>query len=353
MMNPTRRSPWSRGFTPVELLVVIAIIGVLVPLLLPAVQAAREAARRMSCSNNLKNLGLAVLTYESARGYLPNSHDYAPEEFSEPEKTNWVGPPGGKLAPSNGGPGYSGKGWIVEILPQIEQQAMHDTIIQALRANVNIAKGQFRSPKPGSSKGAGMSLPEIRPLMSNQLPILTCPSDPSSTLSEQIFHWIGVPVATTSYKGVLGDNVVWPSATIHTDGTYPDCHNNVSGCNGLLWRTAYFEPVKLKQVTDGLSNTFMVGESVVSQDFHSAAYFSDGDWASCNALLNYFIPADDATRVENEWYNQRGFRSLHPGGVQFVMADGSVHFIIEGIEHRVYRALATRNLGETISLADN
>src|SRR5258705_994589 len=113
-MNKRNRA----AFTLVELLVVIAIIGILVALLLPAVQAAREAARRMSCSNNIKNIGLACISYHDAKKHLPTSVGQWAEEVDRNHV--WIGPSGGSLSVANGGPGWSGKGWIVEILPYIE-----------------------------------------------------------------------------------------------------------------------------------------------------------------------------------------------------------------------------------------
>ena len=111
---------------------------------------------------------------------------------------------------------------------------------------------------------------------------------------------------------------------------------------------AYVDPVKLRTITDGQSNTFMIGESVVSQDHHSAALFADGDWATCSIPLNTFQPEGlDPDVVESNWWTGRSFRSLHPGGAQFVYADGSVHFVVEGVDHFTYRAFATRNGGET------
>jgi prepilin-type processing-associated H-X9-DG protein len=128
--------------------------------------------------------------------------------------------------------------------------------------------------------------------------------------------------------------------------------NNNEGCNGLFWRNAYYFELKLKDITDGQSKTFMVGEGVVSQDFHSAALFADGDWASCNVPLNFFLLGLDEQGVTDQWYQMRGFRSMHPGGAQFVMGDGSVQFVQEGIDHKTYRGLATRNGGEIVSVSN-
>jgi prepilin-type N-terminal cleavage/methylation domain-containing protein/prepilin-type processing-associated H-X9-DG protein len=347
--NATSATTCPRAFTLVELLVVIAIIGILVALLLPAVQAAREAARRMSCSNNLHNIAIAVLNFENAKKRLPYSWDMWAEEKDKDNGT-WIGPQGGKLDPKNGGPGYNGRGWMVEILPQMEEQASYDAIMQGLKNST----GDKKFNAPGPAAGNGMGHPSIRALLQRQLPWLTCVSDPSAQPSNKQIHWRPGYIATNSYKGVLGDNVVWPQATSHKNGTPIDCHNNLNslnnpkGCNGLFWRTAYWYELKLKHITDGQSKTFMVGECVVSQDNHSAALFADGDWASCNIPLNYFLQSE--ADVENNWYEVRGFRSLHPGGAQFALADGSVQFIQDSMDHNIYRAMATRSLGETYSI---
>ncbi len=94
----------------------------------------------------------------------------------------------------------------------------------------------------------------------------------------------------------------------------------------------------------------MVGESVVEQSYHSAALFADGDWASCGIPLNFFVPNATYETRQNWWQDARGFKSMHPGGAHFVMADGSVHFVSEGIDSLVYRGLATRNGGESVSV---
>ena len=114
------------AFTLVELLVVIAIIGILVSLLLPAVQAARAAARRTQCQNNLRNLGMGILNYESSQRSFPTSVGQWPEERQRttacsPPNGPWVGPPGGSQQGN-----YSGRGWIPMVLPYMEEQALHD-----------------------------------------------------------------------------------------------------------------------------------------------------------------------------------------------------------------------------------
>ncbi len=356
-MNTPPRCSRPRAFTLVELLVVIAIIGVLVALLLPAVQAAREAARRISCSNNLKQIGLSILNYESSLGHLPASHNMWPQEVTTDGGT-WLGPDNGTLHPNNGGPGYSGKGWLVDVMPFMEQSAAFDRIQTAIESSNG---RQFRVAAKG---GWGIGHNDIRDIIEAQQPWFTCPSDESAVANDQQFNdWRAakITVAATNYKGVLGDDEVWPQAGEWTaaqgfgsPGAQPlaDCHNSLNfgeGCNGLFWPTAYYFKLGLKDITDGQSNTFAVGESVVAQDHHSAAYYANGDWASCNAPLNFFN-IEDPEVIFNDWFKQRGFRSRHPGGAQFVFVDGSVHFVNEGIEHQVYRAFGSRNGGEVASL---
>jgi prepilin-type N-terminal cleavage/methylation domain-containing protein len=340
-----------RAFTLVELLVVIAIIGILVALLLPAIQAAREAARRMSCSNNIKNIGLACINYYDTNKHFPTSVGQWDESWE------WKFE-GGIYKQSNLPDALpntlTGKGWIVDILPHIEEQSMYDRIKTSGTGNFDPI---------GPTSGAGIGAMPLRDLLAVQKSWLSCPSDESARASDQQFYWGKngpVLTATTSYKGVAGDHVVckltsspgnpnctetpWP-----TLGSHPDCQNNAS-CNGLFFRNSWFKPVTLKKVTDGSSKSFMVGESVVSQDFHSAAYFADGSWGSCGIPLNFLLFGVTDTEIKNRWNEVRGFKSLHPGGAHFVMVDGSVHFASEGIDHNVYRGLATRAGGETGSV---
>ena len=328
MLNRDRRLA---AFTLVELLVVIAIIGILVALLLPAVQAAREAARRSSCTNNLKQIGLAIHNYHGAFNSFPISiHQWGEGDASATHDA------------------LSGKGWIPSILPQLEEQALYDQL------------------KPGFTSGAmldgkGMKDPQIATAMATPVEVLACPSDVSSQGTSTEQYWFEEqPVTVTNYKGSLGDSTIglrFGTIWRWQNPPHYDCHNyftssrGVDTCNGIFHRNSYQEPVSFKMVTDGTSKTFMLGESVVDQDYHSTAFFSDGDFAGVNQPLNYYPPNQDASAIRNDWMNTRGFRSLHPGGAHFAMVDASVQFVSESIDHeRVYRGLSTRDGGESVSV---
>ena len=300
------------GFTLVELLVVIAIIGILVSLLLPAVQTARDAARRAACSNNLRQIALAIHMYQDTAKYLPISISY-----------HHGGP--------NPSPEVNGKGWIVGILPMIEEQALFDQFVPCF-------KGNFGS-------GGGMLGQACRGAMATELAVLHCPTDGSVEGAHTTqFQWTGIPVSLTSYKGVIGDTRMGGSGSIHP-GTEPDCHNTV-GCNGLFYRQNYQEPIELKDITDGLSKTLMVGEDVAFHNHHATAFYCNGDYSSCHAPLNYKPNPPTPTH----WWNVISFRSMHPGGAHFALADASVKFFAEGIDYNLYRALSTRAGEELIEV---
>lgn len=330
---------------------VIAIIGVLVALLLPAVQAAREAARRSSCANNLHNLALAALNSADVSKRLPVSIHFELEDyecFGSP--VAWVGPAGGKNAVANGGPGLLGKGWIVDLLPQLEQQAAH----QRLTAQLKVDKAFEVEP----TSGLGLGHLNVRDIVATQLPFLACPSNESAQPTEDCFHWEGVRVGVTSYKGNIGSTAMTDGESRGSTtaeavpagfGALPDCHNTVE-TNGLFGRNTSIPPIALKHVSDGLSNTFLMGESVIAQDYHSAALFTDGDFATCGIPLNYFVNGVDAVDIkDNHWREGRGFKSRHQGGANFAMGDGSVRFVTDAIERLAYLGLATRAGEESVT----
>jgi prepilin-type processing-associated H-X9-DG protein len=171
---------------------------------------------------------------------------------------------------------------------------------------------------------------------------LHCPSDPGVlSLSTSQFQWNGIPVAGTSYKGVIGDTRLLNQAPTGS----PDCHNKVR-CPGMFWRHTWYSPISPASIRDGLSNTFAVGEDVVSANNHSTAYYSNGDWSSCHMSLNYFPNPP----TPNEWAWVQSFRSLHPGGAHFCFADGSVHFVSEMIDMTIYQGMATKSGRENVSI---
>lgn len=339
------------AFTLVELLVVIAIIGILVALLLPAVQSAREAARRMSCVNAMKNLALAVHNHHDAQGHFPISMGLT-EDFDGPE---------------GAGPAA---GWITQILPQIEEQILYDRLKEggAFKGEWRIGIG--RSPRPDHGLGSlenGISVPE---LMATQLTLLQCPSDQSvSQLSITQFGWTNVPVALTSYKGVIGDTVIldnlsagtaernplglFPSGIYDQPGLSADKEFDCIGdtrCKGIFFRQSWQKPVKFSKISDGTSKTFMIGENIPEYNLHSVAFYSDGDVCSCNYPINELVGLDPNDPSAVEVWRQRGsFSSFHPGGANFALADASVRFVSESVNNQFYRAGCTRNNDELIS----
>jgi prepilin-type N-terminal cleavage/methylation domain-containing protein len=311
------------GFTLVELLVVIAIIGILIALLLPAVQAAREAARRSQCSNNLKQIGLGILNYESGRKKFPTGVSYTvPTPMAS----------GFKVCDSTAGVSCSGVGWTVDILPYIELQPLYDSFAPCLQ-------GSFLS-------NGGMSKPACRVPLATQVSSFHCPAD-EAVLNLEVWNpqlqRVGVTQeAKTSYKGVAGDNKMTASSF---PGSTPDCLTSVN-CKGMFWLGAYMQPRRVKDISDGTSKTLMVGEDlVVHAPRTSAAYFANGDYAFCYVPLNY----KPNPPVPSEWYNNMGFRSNHPGIVQFALCDGSVRGLPETMDHNIYRAMSTRAGGEVVA----
>lgn len=298
-----RATQHKQGFTLVELLVVIAIIGILVALLLPAVQAAREAARRMQCSNNLKQLGVALHNYHDTHKSMPPG--FLPKRNANGAKTNdvnlWA--------------------WGALVLPFMEQQALHDKL------NV----GNNHLELISSTAGPGT----LKEVMQQAIPSFRCPSDvgPPKNTNRQRFNWAQTPpvagrrIATSNYLGVNG---AWN----------PDANGGRSQERGV-----FIEETgrRFRDITDGTSNVLMVGERRWQYKDNSGAIRTSGAGViygvrrrngvneRADALgggrprLNFDNSNDQNGRL-------RGFSSMHPGGAMFVLADGSVNFISETIE---------------------
>jgi prepilin-type N-terminal cleavage/methylation domain-containing protein/prepilin-type processing-associated H-X9-DG protein len=349
----------NRGFTLVELLVVIAIIGILVALLLPAIQAAREAARRSQCNSNLHNLVLAVLNFHDVKKHFPVDEDIY---LDPPDRLNlnngtWQGQPGDRIREADK---LGGGGWIVEILPQIEEQGLYDQFKPYLD------RPWQNTTKAGATPRTGLNadVPELRTALATQPEVLKCPSDEFAGPRNDQYPYNNVAqvpgapvfVATTCYKGNAADTAFersddvapfndplgyWSGGPTYAGRKF-DCHYGID-CFGIFWRFTYHRGgVKLREIIDGTSKTFLIGEAS-PVDGNSPAWSSEGDWAITGVAINFdwqsyaaCVPAGAC------WWDMRGFRSYHPGGVNFAFVDGSIRFMPDDIDHPVYRALSSR-----------
>ncbi len=301
----------SRGFTLVELLVVIAIIGILIALLLPAVQAAREAARRSQCSNNLKQIGLALQNYHDTFKSFPPAWVRA-----RTSRTTFFGN-------AANGNGYDQWGWMAMTLPFMEQQALHD----------QIDVGPVNLAQVGDTATA---------LLQTPIGNLRCPSDTGPDLnSGRRLNGEDGTNENTALGSYVGAHTSWSGRVGRSPG------NNQKDERGLLIED---RGTKIRDVIDGTSNTIAVGErrwQFTAQDrsiqtSRSALIFGINTRSNDNrrgdqigigrAKLNINVyPSVTDPSDPREWVMQ-AFSSMHPGGALFGFADGSTHFIAETIE---------------------
>tara|TARA_R110002095_G_C4239429_1_gene238803 strand:- start:404 stop:1273 length:870 start_codon:yes stop_codon:yes gene_type:complete len=280
-MTRCNASRLSRGFTLIELLVVIAIIGVLVALLLPAVQQAREAARRSQCKNNLKQLGLAMHNYHDVYQTFP---------------VGWTAP--SPTSERNRGPGWS---FFVRLFPFHDQTNLYNSLVGDNQLITDVALEELQVP----------------------LSIHRCPSDaggPINTARENL--------GMSNYQGVYGS------------GPYSNFNCNACKGNGIFYGLS---SVRFRDITDGTTNQLAIGERAATK-IGNVDYVGSV-WAGM-ILWNYYFNNVWITEASaNGQINgnaNRGWSSVHAGGVHFALADGSVRFVNENIDGTTWE-----NLGNT------
>ncbi len=308
-----------RGFTLIELLVVIAIIATLVAILLPAVQQAREAARRSTCKNNLKQIGIAMHNYHDTHGVLPFGLMWRRAQDTDGFLN------GGSTSNKN-----SVAGWSVMILPFIEQGPMYDTLISHM-ASRNNYDPDFGDPTIGT----------------NVIAVYTCPSDIMDTINSQRQDRAKMNYAgSAGARGLKRDG----SDALVADQAAAD---NTEVFDGLFGSNS---AIGFRDITDGLSNTVMVGE-VDGADGTGNSPRRAKIWVGSRRArwLNAQLAAMDGSDASMLLNCEAGanclwssFGSLHQGGAQFTLADGSVRFLSENISTVTYTRLGQREDGEAI-----
>jgi prepilin-type N-terminal cleavage/methylation domain-containing protein/prepilin-type processing-associated H-X9-DG protein len=296
----------TRGFSLVELLVVLALLGMLVALLLPAVQAAREASRRATCTNRQKQVGLAIHAYEVLHQVYPAGR-IGCDDTGETQRVASC-PPGLPAEKKTGASGF------VEILPQLEQQPLYDqlAVYEGGLWNRNVDDLGWYDDR-GKCRG-----------VKERIEIFVCPSDTSQAMSDV---YAPVRAATSSYALVQGSRG-------------PDVATRVAKFdnNGMF---LYVTRRQVRQVEDGLSQTALLGEVVLSDTWESSNTWS---YALVNAdcLRSTANPLNTRPGAGITLERQNGaFGSQHPGGAVFCFADGHVRFVAEGLDRDLYQALST------------
>ena len=323
-----------RGFTLVELLVVIAIIGVLVALLLPAIQAAREAARRMQCVNNQKQIGLALLNYESTRKKFP-----AGRHGCDGSQTNLIKGcehPVPSVEPSS-------MSALVKILPYLEQQALYD-LLNSRDNDLLISPWEIIWPSEQGSGGnipyEDWATPELQKALATRPDGYICPS--ADSLPEaQSKHF-----DNAVFRPATGDYVLCMG---HRGPTWiRDIYAVKTDNSGIFF---YIREIRMKEIEDGASNTFFGGEVLDSHGIDSSNIWSrairhlDGMRTTDNPVNT--APGDPVFHRKTEspdfpYFANGGFASRHPGGANFVYGDGRVEFISEDVDLVTYRAFGSR-----------
>ena len=312
--RPRRHVRRSQGFTLIELLVVIAIIAVLIALLLPAVQQAREAARRTQCKNNLKQIALGIHNYHDTYGIFPLGHQY-------------IGGFDGDLTDNNGGPGF---GWGWAILPFIDQGNLFNQFNPSQQA------AETAPTTPGGTVSNVV-------LCQTVLAIISCPSDAKPSQGHALGSTTNlddgaIPKnATSSYQGSAASFDGW-------SGDAAGKNADLRQWNGIFGRSNSGAR-RIHEVTDGTSNTFLVNETKWKMDstgenrsrwyaaIDGTPGAANGATGATNALMDDGQWAMNWTAAQGNPQPHRTAGSAHTGGAHFGLADGSVRFVSEQINH--------------------
>lgn len=324
-----RHSSSRKGFTLIELLVVIAIIAILIALLLPAVQQAREAARRSQCKNNLKQIGLALHNYHETHSVFPPGLITTADLTS----TTFNGHRYWTEAKNTTGAGLHGTSWMLMILPFVEQS----TIYNDWNFNTNVY---------GNASVAN-----------NDIPAFYCPSRRTKILpSDTSFMFNSHDKGGTDYGGCMGgvngfhDNGTAPCEhAIHKVGGLPGASSlDMTFRGGDLGIFYANSSTTIAMIKDGTSNTIMGGEMQRLYSSSSCPSQSFDGWA-VGGVASIFDTATDSGGggLNNGFFQSAG--SDHAGGAHFVMADGAVRFISENIDINLYDSLGTADGREVIN----
>ena len=344
MKKPRNRR--KAGFTLVELLVVIAIIGILVALLLPAVQAAREAARKMSCGNNLKQLGIAMHNYHETYKRLPPSGSYHWTRQSRNAHTWYNSSRGSQLC---------------RLLPFMEEDPIYQKLDQNEAGTNQMTR--FEDQAWGPNGTVGYPRPPQKWVRSEIIDSYLCPSsnvDPYITgttpLSDRAISCYAPSIGAILMPSRGGWCNDYPGNVF---GTGPAGHGNeargyrTSGCFARGHWAARF-----RDITDGTAQVIAMGEIMPNKDGHqrNGWLHFNSLWTATTGPINYPIRGIGDVGHQgpgncghwNNYQTSLGFKSQHKGGAQFVFGDGSVHLLGETIDYMTYQRLGDRRDGQPI-----